>query len=96
MGYCSHNMLNMFRATLCPSSGARDYYVSYYGLWCAMPWLLVVGGQVQGSRLYVRDEGLCFSKIPHPGRIACCPAPDLRQPAIKAQHPIGGNNTHII
>jgi hypothetical protein len=29
-----------------------------------MPWLLVVGGQEQGSRLCVRDEG----------RIACCPA----------------------
>ena len=24
-----------------------------------MPWLLVVGGQVQGSRLCVRDKGSC-------------------------------------
>ena len=49
-----------FRALLCPSSGARDY-MCYYHLWCAMPWLLVVGGQMQGSRLCVRNEGFCSS-----------------------------------
>ena len=26
-------------------------------------WLLVVGGQVQGSRVCVRDEGCCLSNI---------------------------------
>jgi len=25
MIYCTHNLLNMFRAPICPSSGARDY-----------------------------------------------------------------------
>ena len=45
MVYCTYKMLNMFREPLCPSSGARDY-VCYYCLWCAMPWLLVVGGQL--------------------------------------------------
>ena len=70
-------------------------YVYYYRLWCAMPWLLVVGGQVQDSRLCVRNEGCCSRNIPHSGRIACCPAPDLRQPANKASHTIGGNNTRI-
>jgi len=35
-----------------------------------MPWLLVVGGQVQGSRLCVRDDESCSSSFPHPGRIA--------------------------
>jgi len=25
MVYCTYNMLNMFRALLCPSSGSRDY-----------------------------------------------------------------------
>jgi len=30
-------------------------------MWCVMPWLLVVGGQVQGSRLCVRDERSCSS-----------------------------------
>ena len=33
-------------------------------LLCAMPWLLVVGGQVQGSRLCVRNKGCCSSNIP--------------------------------
>ena len=38
--------------------------VLYYRLWCAMPWLLVVGGQVQGSRLCVRNEGCWSSSTP--------------------------------
>ena len=42
-------------------------YLCYYRIWCVMPWLLVVGGQVRGSRVCVRD-----SSFPHPGRIACC------------------------
>jgi len=28
-----------------------------------MPWLLVVGVQVQGSRLYARDEGDCSPEV---------------------------------
>jgi len=27
----------------------------YCRVWCVMPWLLVVSGQVQGNRLCVRD-----------------------------------------
>ena len=47
-------------------------------------WLLVVGGQVQSSRLCVQAEGCCtLCNIPLPGRIACCSAPDLQQPATK-------------
>ena len=38
----------------------------------------------------------CSSNIPHPERIAGCPAPDLQQPATKASHTIGGNNTYIL
>ena len=35
-----------------------------------MPWLLVVGGQVQGSRLCVRGEGNCAThNFLHPGRL---------------------------
>ena len=32
--YCNYNLLNMFRALICPSSGARDYtcVVSAYGV----------------------------------------------------------------
>jgi len=34
MVYCTHNVLNMFRALLCPSSGARVYTVLFapYGV----------------------------------------------------------------
>jgi len=58
-------MLNMFRAHLCPSSGAR-YFVFYYRLWCAMTWLLVVGGQVQaaGYASRLRDVARATSLIP--------------------------------
>ena len=61
-------------------------YLCYYRIWCVMPWLLVVGCQVQGSRLCVRDEGSCSSSLHHPGRIA----------ATKALHTICGNNTSIV
>jgi len=36
---------------------ALETILVFYRMWCVMPWLLVVGGQVQGSRLCVRDEG---------------------------------------
>jgi hypothetical protein len=74
-------------------------YVCYYRLWFALSWLLVVGVQVQGSRLCVRDEGCCStesSNIPHPESIADCPASDLQQPTNKASRTIGSNNTHIV
>jgi len=34
--YRSYCLLNMFRAPLCPSSGAQEYYtvVVVYGVWC--------------------------------------------------------------
>ena len=52
----------MFRALLCPSSGARDYMcvITAYGV---MPWLLVVGSQVQGSRICVQVEGFSSTKL---------------------------------
>jgi len=36
MPYCTYDMLNMFRALLCPSSGTRDYMcvVTAYGVQC--------------------------------------------------------------
>jgi len=43
----------------------------------------------------VCDKGYCASNIPHTGRIAGCSAPD-QQPATKASHTIGDNNTHIV
>ena len=96
MLYCTYDMLNMFRALLYPSSGARDYMciITAYGMQC-----LVAGCRGSGadSRLCVQEEGCCTScNIPLPGRIACCLAPDLRQPATKKLHTIGGNNTHSL
>ena len=56
----------------------------------------MVGGQVRGSRLCVRDEGNCANNFPHPGCIACCPAPHRRSPTTKALHTICDNNTSIV
>jgi len=51
MVYCTCNLLNMFRALNVPIIGSSrlHVYLCYYRIWCVMPWLLVVGGQVQGS-----------------------------------------------
>jgi len=37
--------------TYMPIINSSILYLCYYRIWCVMPWLLVVGGQVQGSRL---------------------------------------------
>ena len=72
----------MFRALICPSSGARGYtcVIAAYGVWCLGCW----------------DEGSCSSNFPHTGHIACCPAPNSRPPATKALHTICVNNTSIV
>ena len=46
MLYCTYNLFNMFRALICPSSGARDStcVITVYGV-CA----LVAGGQRSGA-----------------------------------------------
>ena len=59
-------------------------YLCYCRVWCVMPWLLLVGGQVQGSWLCVRDEGSCRT------------APDRLPPATNALHTTRGNNTCIV
>ena len=56
MLYCTYDTLNMFRALLCPSSGALDYMyaIAAQGVQC-----LVAGcrGQVQGSRVaYIQSR----------------------------------------
>ena len=98
MVYCSYNMLNTFRAILCPSSGARGFtcIITAYGVRCLGCWLLEVRYRAAGYAFEMRDVAwLESSNIPHPERIACCPAPDLQQPATTALHTIGGNNTRI-
>ena len=70
-----------------------------YRIWCVMPWLLVVGGQVQGIRLlsslHFNRYKINLFNFPYPGRIACCPAPDRRPSATKALHTICGNNISV-
>ena len=71
--------------------------VTAYGVQCLGCWLLEVmcrtAGYASGMRDFVRLQS---SKIPHSGRTACCPTPDLQPPATKALHIICGNNTHIV
>jgi len=62
MVYCTFNLLNS--GTYMPIVRSSRLYLCYYRIWCVMPWLLVVGGQVQGSRLCVRDGGCCSSRTP--------------------------------
>jgi hypothetical protein len=54
--YCSCELLYMFRALICPSSGAPRLCLDY-GMWCVVLKLLVVGRQVHCSRLCVQREG---------------------------------------
>ena len=54
--YCTSYRLNMFRALLCPSSGARDYYVDYHFGRFVLG-LLCVGGYVQLGWSGVRVAG---------------------------------------
>jgi hypothetical protein len=90
-----------------PIIRSSKLYLCYYHIWCVMPWLLVVSGQEQSSRICRRGSGVagyaglvCISCYPAPDRrpscIACCPAPDHRPPVTKALHTICVNNTSIV
>jgi hypothetical protein len=97
MLYCTYNILNMFRALLFPSSGARDYMcvITVYGVRCLVCWWSVrfrTVGYASGMRVVAQLQS---SNNPHPGHMTFCPAPDLRPQATKASHTMGGNNTHI-
>ena len=48
------------------------------------------------SRIWVRDKGNCTHNFPHPGRTACCPAPNRRPPATKALHTICVHNKSVV
>jgi hypothetical protein len=52
---CSCELLYMFRALICPSSGGPRLYFDY-NMRCLVPELQVVGRQVRGSRLCVQRE----------------------------------------
>jgi len=57
MFYCIYNMLNMFRALLCASPGARDYIyvITAYGVRCLRCWLLEVRSRAGGYASRMRD-----------------------------------------
>ena len=63
--YCrSYRLLNMFRALLCPSSGAREYYTSG----CCLSFLVLgfqVVGMVWSWGLCVWFAGCCFTAVKH-------------------------------
>ena len=83
--YCTYNMLNMFRAFYAHHQELEIICVLLPPVVCSA-WLLVVGGEVQSSRLCVQEEGCCMTEscnILLPRRIACCLAPDPRQPTTK-------------
>ena len=60
--YCTSYRLNMFRALLCPSSGARDYDVDYH-IGRFFLGLLYVGGKVRLGWSSVRVAALLMMGI---------------------------------
>ena len=65
MVYCTY-VLNMFRALLCPSSGARDYMcvITAYGVQCLGCWLSEVRYRAAGYASGMRDVAPATSLIP--------------------------------
>ena len=73
MLYCIYDTLNMFRALLCPSSGALDYtfVIAAYGVQC-----LAAGcrGSRAGQKGVNPGRGMLPKcNIPLPWRTTCCP-----------------------
>ena len=67
MFYRTSNLLNMFRACLCPSSGARVYMcvITSYGVQCPGCWLLEVGCRTAGYAFGMSDVARATSLIPN-------------------------------
>ena len=67
MVYCTYNMLNLFQALLCPSSGARDYMcvITAYGVRCLGCWLLEVRCRTSGYASRMRDVARATSFTPN-------------------------------
>ena len=96
MFYCTYDTLNMFRALLCPSSGARDYMcvIAAYGVQCS-----VAGCRGSGAgQQAVRPGKGMLHVVQHPcswtySLLSCTWPPTASN---RALHTIGGNNTHIV
>ena len=99
MVYCTYDMLNMFRALLCPSSGDRDCMcvITAYGVQCLVAGCRGSGAEQQAVR---PGRGMLHDVhvVQHPSswtnKLLLCTWP----PATRNQvlHTIGGNNTHIL
>jgi hypothetical protein len=90
MVYCTYNLLNMFRALICPSSGARDYTCVITA--CGVCNVFVAGGR----RSCAGQQAMRPGWVKLLERIACCPAPDRQPPVTKTLHTICGNNKSIV
>ena len=92
MVYCTHNMLNMVRALLCPSSGARDYMcvITASGVQCLVCWLSGVRCRTAG---YASRKRYVVRLVQHPSSWRIAQPPTTSNQAL---HTIGGNNTHIV
>ena len=88
--YCTYNMLNMFRALLCPSSGGRDYMcvITAYDVQC-----LVAGcrGSGAGQKALRPGRGMLQHPYSWTHSLLLCTWPTTT--SNKALHIIGGNNT---
>ena len=75
----------MFRALLCPSSGARDYNVDFRS-WFAVCWRL---GAVRLEWLQAKAKPVCFSL--QPGYYSSLIAPNLQHTANQDRNDKCGN-----
>ena len=79
----------MFRALLCPSSGARDYDVNYH-IGRIVLGLLYVGGEVQLGWSGVKLKCLSLQ----PGHYSSLTAPNLQHTANQERYDQCGNQHH--
>ena len=91
MVYCTYNMLNMFQAFYAHHQELKTICVLLLPMVCSA-WLLVVGGQVQGSRLCVQEKGCCTNAT----SLFLLPCTWPPTTSNQELHTIGGNNTHIV
>ena len=92
--YCkSHCLLNMFRASLCPSSGAQEYYTVFAacGISCCG---FQVAGLVWSWGLCVRFVGCC--SILQTGHITLSSTPDQLLDKTTAQNTTRSNHCIIL
>jgi len=91
MVYCTYNMLNMFRALLCPSSGAQHYMrvITAYGVQCLGCWLSGVRCRAVGYASKKRD----VARLPSFRLLLYAWSPTTSNQAL---HTIGGNNRHSL